>query len=81
MEDKSLEQKELFNDIINVKYDIQSLGSFVQNDFNRLLSDRYISKNEIKDQIVEMDKIYNDVLLKLIKLKLRSVELMEYYSE
>jgi len=74
-------QENLFNDIIGMKHRIQILGSFVQNDFNEMLKDGTIIKENIKEGIDEMDESFNEVINMLNKLREKCQIIMKYYCE
>ncbi len=74
-----MEQEELFNEIKNLKHRTSILSSYIQNDFNRLLNDGLIDKEQIKNSINDMQEDYDNLINYLILLKKQSTELMEKF--
>lgn len=58
-------QQELFYKIVGLKNKIQVLAGFVQNDFNMMLQDGTVTEDNIKENIVDMDKRFNKVINEL----------------
>lgn len=77
---EKINQEIIFNEIINMKHDIQTLAEFIQNDFEFLLKDGYITKNEILEAINDMDDSYYRFINKVINLRQKSRKIMEYYA-
>ena len=73
--------EELFNDIIDMKYQIQYLGGFVQNDFEQMLRDGIITREDIKDKIVNMDISFNETIIKLNVLRERCRMIMLQFGK
>ena len=46
-------QEETFNEIVAMKYRMQMLAGFVQNDFERMLQDGMVTKEEMLDSLQE----------------------------
>lgn len=73
-------QEETFNHIIRLKHGLQSLSSFVQNDFTLLLNDGYVSKEEIKQSINDLEKAYSKFINELNEVKEDSIKILKFYS-
>lgn len=76
MNNTALEQEQLFNDIITMKHRIQNLGSYVQNDFDRMLADGTVTRDYICESICEMAKDYTKFRTDLSKLEVKARRLM-----
>lgn len=74
-------QEKLFHEINNMKNNILNLAGLVQNDFNRLLDDGTITKEEIKNGIHDMDNSFNETINELNSLREKCRTLMSHYSE
>jgi hypothetical protein len=74
-------QQKLFEDIIDMKYGMQRLASFVQNDFNGMLNDGVIEKDDIKTGIVDMDKSFDEKIKMLNILRERCRIIMSHCCE
>ena len=74
-----MKQKELFDDIILMKYRIQNLASFVQNDFNRMIEDGTVDEDYIKEMLPELHETYDKVIEDLNKLRDRSEDILTKY--
>lgn len=72
-------QKNLFKEIVNMKYRIQSLAEYVQNDFEKMLIDGIINKHDIAKSIDDMDKSFNETIKEINKLHEKCKLLMTYY--
>lgn len=73
-------QQETFNNIVNVKYKIQGLAAFVQNDFKDLLDESIITDEELRSTIKDMDEQYDAVIMELNKLRDQSRDIMLHYT-
>jgi mannitol/fructose-specific phosphotransferase system IIA component len=62
-----------------MKYKIQNLASFVQNDFERMIEDGIVDENYIKNMIAELHETYDKVIEELNKLRDRSEEILTNY--
>lgn len=71
---KPTDQEKLFNDIINLQYQIQSLASYVQNDFEKD-EELWITKETIQEINDLYDKFINDLNI----LRKRSIDMMLFY--
>jgi hypothetical protein len=77
MEHISQKQAQLFEDIIKVKHDIQNLAGYVQNDFDTMIKDGSVTKEEIKLGIKDVNDDFNRILMNLQILQSRCEELIE----
>jgi predicted transcriptional regulator len=73
-------QQKLFHDIVVMKHRIQGLGGFVQNDFERMLEDGTITKDDIREGIEDMDKSFDKVINEMKILREKCKTIMTYYS-
>jgi len=74
-----LDQKALFNEIINLKTRIHSLAGFVQNDFDVMLKDGIVTKNDMKDSITHIDERYDNFIVELNTLREETKKLINKY--
>ncbi len=74
-------QQKLFKEINHMKYEMQRLASFIQNDFDRMLEDKVTTKEKIKVAIVNMDKTFIDAMTKIRNQQEKCRILMKFYSE
>ena len=72
-------QKQLFENIIKLKYKLQSLGSFVQNDFSRMLDDGTATKEAMIESILDLNGAYDIVIDDLNKYRKQSEEIITHY--
>ena len=63
-------QEELFYDIINLAQNVDNLKGYVQNDFNRMLADGTVTKEDLKDSLEDILDDFDDKIDKLNVLKL-----------
>ena len=73
-------QEKLFNEIIAMKYRVQGLAAYVQNDFERMLEDGTTNKETINAEITEMDEQYNKFITELNKLRKQARDLMTFHG-
>jgi len=73
----SKEQKELFKDWKFTSWKISGLKEFFQNDFDRLLADGYTEKEEIRENIIEFEDLFNKNISELTALKDKVVSFMK----
>lgn len=81
MDKKIVDYKELFNDIIKLKYSIQLLAGFVQNDFEQMLNDKIVDKEYIKSTIPVMNNAYDEVVNELNQLRKKTEDILTFYSK
>jgi hypothetical protein len=74
-------QSDLFDRIRLFSIDVGNLSSFVQNDFDRLIADGYVSPDEIKKTLIpEAAKLFQLRLGELQDLRLEVMSLLIDYS-
>jgi len=73
-------QEKLFNEIKAMKYRIQGLAAYIQNDFERMLEDGTTNKEMINVEIVEMDEQYDKFIAELNKLREQARDLMTFHG-
>ena len=73
-------QKKTFDNIKNMKHQIQGLAGYIQNDFESILEDKITTKNEILLAILDMDKSFDTVIIELNKLRNETRDIMNYYG-
>ncbi len=74
-------QENLFHNIVNMKHRIQGLASFVQNDFNEMLEDGKITKEDIKIEIEEMDKSFDKTINEMNIFREKCRMMMSHYCD
>ena len=77
----SEKQLTLFNNIKTLKYDIQSLASYVQNDFTLMLSDGYVTQMGVAETIPSMERDFDRVIQQLEQYKTEVREMMEQFTD
>ena len=76
-----MKQQKLFEDWQFISQKILDLKSFIQNDFDRMITDKYIEKEEIKHSIPEFEDLFERNISQLRKLKEDIVLFMREKSE
>jgi len=74
-----LDQKELFEEIVRCKDNIQFIASYVQNDLNYLLEDGIINESQINILIEEAGEDFDKAIKTLLELKSKVRTCLEYY--
>lgn len=74
-------QEQLFNEWCFILEKISGLKSFIQNNFDRMIEDEYIKKDEIKHSIPEFEDLFHRNILELTELKNKIIILMKEKSE
>lgn len=75
------QQERLFNDILAVKPLIQSLATWVQNDFSMMLEDGTVDKQFIIESIPDVVQSFEDVKILLSKHQETAVKILNHYSK
>lgn len=78
---ESINQEQLFKMIAGLKFRTQSLAGYVQNDFNLMLSDGTINKDDLSNAIIDMQNDFDDVIEQLNLYKNQCYSLMSYYLD
>lgn len=71
--EKINKQEELFHNIVNMKYRLQSLAAYVQNDFDK---ENIINKEAIKSDIAQMNNDYIKFIEDLNNFRNQAIDLM-----
>ena len=72
-------RQSLFNKILMMKHRMQSLASFVQNDFESMVGEGMITEADIAEAINDLDATYNAVIDELNALREESRSIMLKY--
>lgn len=83
MEEKEIkfkDQENLYDGIKSLDRDIDGLANFVQNDFDVMLHDGMITKNDIKEDKNNMSIAFDDIINKLTSLKEKANKFFEHYE-
>jgi len=75
------QQRNIFNDLIELKDNIQYLASYVQNDIDDMVKNQIISKVDILNSIDNIRDSYSDVRTKLIDYERGTVLLLSQIIE
>lgn len=70
-------QEQLFEAIKKSGDSVRRLGSYVQNDFKRMLADERITKDDLKQARIDAETDFNEAIAKLKELKNRTVRLFD----
>ena len=73
-------QEDVFNDLEDMKYEIQSLQGFIQNDYTRMLADGNLTIVGVCDTIPTAMDTFEQSISKLGKIKEKVKEILEYHS-
>jgi hypothetical protein len=73
-------QKELFYEWANQCDSIKNLNCFFQNDFEQMIKNGYITKQQIKEAMVDFDNLLKANILKLQDLSGSILALMKWES-
>jgi len=74
-------QKEVFNDIKNLKYRLQGLAGYIQNDFDRMLDDNTINKEKIRYDLLEMNLQYDKFIKDINLLRIKADKILQHHSK
>lgn len=73
-------QEELFNDIKNLALKVDNLKSWVQNDFDRMLVDGTVTKEDLMDSLSDILDDFDDKIDELNVLKLDVHNLVKTFA-
>ena len=76
-----MNQKQLFNEWESACNNLEMLKSYVQNDFDRMLQDGYVTKEDIKKSIPEFNELYLEAITKISELKTETEKLLNKYAK
>ena len=77
----SNESKQLFTEWNLACGRLRLLSSFVQNDFDRMLQDGYVTKEDIKKSIPEFNELYSKAITQIFELKTEIEKVLNEYAE
>jgi len=72
-------QQKVFKEIVDMKHRMQGLAGFVQCDFERMLEDGTITKDDIKEVIEDMDKSFDKTINEINTLREKCRVIMSYH--
>lgn len=72
-------QEETFNEIVAMKYRMQMLAGFVQNDFERLLQDGMVTKEEIAVSVLDVEREFEKTKEMLDFLQEKVISIIRHY--
>ena len=76
-----MNQKQLFAEW-NLACDrLRLLSSFVQNDFDSMLQNRYVTKEDIKKSIQEFNELYSKTITQIFELKTEIEKVLNKYAD
>lgn len=75
------QQIEVFEDIRNMKYSMQALAGYMQNDFKAMLDDGTTTKEGIQQAIKDMDVDFDKAINELNQLREKARDVMQHYSK
>ena len=76
-----MEQEKTFEDIVAMKHKIQNLAGYVQNDFERMLFDGLVTRQEIRESIPVIEDDFKKVVLELNNLKNQVISIVSKYTQ
>lgn len=62
-------QKEVYDEILRLGYDLSNLASFFQNDFEKLIEDRLVSRKVLESDLSSWEDSVYDLIQELKNLK------------
>lgn len=76
-----MKQEQLFNEWESACNKLKMIKSFVQNDFDRMLQDGYVTKEDIKKSIPEFNELYLKAITEISELKTETEKLLNKYAK
>lgn len=73
-------QKDIFNEIVAMKHRMQMLAGFVQNDFERMLQDGTVTKEEIAVSVLDVEREFEKTKEMLDSLQEKVISIIRYYA-
>jgi hypothetical protein len=73
-------QHDTFIDIKRLSDDINSLAAFVQNDFEEMIADGYVTRDEISQSAEEAANAFDRCITKLANLRTEVLAVLANYS-
>lgn len=73
-------QEETFNEIVAMKYRMQMLAGFVQNDFERMLQDGMVTKEEIAVSVLDVEREFEKTKEMLDSLQEKVISIIRHYT-
>ena len=73
-------QEETFNEIVAMKYRMQMLAGFVQNDFERMLQDGMATKEEIAVSVLDVEQEFEKTKEMLDSLQEKVISIIRHYT-
>lgn len=74
------QQKEIFDAIKRLSFNVADLKGYVQNDFDRILSDGYTTKAEIAESAERAAEHFDQCASRLLSLRTKVLALMAKHS-
>lgn len=76
-----MNQEQLFNEWDSSCNRLKMLKSFIQNDFDSMLQDGYVTKEGIKKSIPMFNELYLKAINEIYELKTETEKLLNKYTE
>lgn len=73
-------QEETFNEIVAMKHRMQLLAGFVQSDFEKMLQDGMVTKEEIAVSVLDVDREFDKTKEMLDSLQDKVISIIRHYA-
>ena len=79
MEINSKTQEETFKELIAMKYKIQGLAGYIQNDYGRLLEEKHITVEDLDSGFKSMQNDFDQFIGEIHDIKERAENILTHY--
>jgi predicted nuclease with TOPRIM domain len=71
-------QENVFNAILNMKYRMQELAGYIQNDFEKMFDANIATKENVIDEMKRMNAEYDSVITEINELRIEANNILLY---
>jgi hypothetical protein len=71
-------QENVFNAILNMKYRMQGLAGYIQNDFEKMFDANIATKENVIDEMKRMNAEYDSVITEINELRIQANNILLY---